>query len=94
MRFPCDVAIRKTATFVAFSHCARRNPDRTGIGLCRIAISRRDRSLALELPVFVKLNNPNGISADIDIAGFIERAAFLPDGAAELPVPLRDFLAP
>lgn len=94
MRFPCDVAIRKTATFVAVNNGAWRNPERIGIGLRRTAISRRDRSLALELPVFVKLNNPNGISADIDIAGFIERAAFLPDGAAELPVPLRDFLAP
>ena len=94
MRFPCQVAIRKTAPFVAFKHGAWRNPERTGIGLRRIAISRRDRSLALEFPVFVKLNNLNGISADTDIAGFIERAAFLPDGAAELPVPLRDFLAP
>ncbi len=53
------------------------------MGLRRIAISQRDKFLALELPVFVKLSNPSGISADTDIAGFIERTACLPYGAAE-----------
>ena len=93
MRLPCNVAKRESATFVAVDHGARRIPKRTGTGVRRVAVSQRDRSFAVELPAFVRLNNSHGIPADTDVAGF-ERAAFLPDGAAELPAPRRDFLTP
>ena len=91
---PGDVAVRETATQVAVDHGARRIAERAGVALRRVAISQRNGSYALERSVRVTPDDPDRVAADADIAGFGERAVFLPDGAAELPAPCRDFLAP
>ena len=84
---PHDVAIREAATRVALHHCAGRIAERAGVALVRVAVSQRDRPYALEFPVGVTPDDPDGVAADTDIAGFVERTALLPDGAAVLPAP-------
>ena len=92
-RVPHDFAVRETAALVARGDAGRIG-ERAGIAVRRVALPQRDRPRAGHDSAFISLEDKHRIAADADIPRLVERAALLPDGAAVVPAPSGDLLAP